>query len=62
MRKWLMGAICAALVVAAPQSARAFSDGHELLEAAESKNIVEEAMFVCMSPEWPWAFGMYRKC
>ena len=37
MRGWLLGAMCAALVVAAPQSARAFKDGHELLEAAESK-------------------------
>ena len=46
MRKWLLGAICAALVVAAPQSVRAFSDGHQLLEAAESENIVDEAMFV----------------
>ncbi len=45
MRKWLLGAICAALVVAAPQSARAFSDGHELLKAAESESRIREAMF-----------------
>ena len=45
MRKWLIGAICAALVVAAPQSAGAYKDGHELLEAAESRDITMEALF-----------------
>ena len=45
MRGWLLGAMCAALVVAAPQSARAFKDGHELLEAAESKNRTQGAIF-----------------
>ena len=46
MRKWLLGAMCATVVVAAPQSARAFSDGHELLKAAGSKDRVREAMFI----------------
>ena len=38
MRKWLLVATCAALVVAAPQSARAFKDGHALLKGAESES------------------------
>ena len=38
MRKWLLGAMCATLVVAASHDARAFSDGHALLEAAESED------------------------
>ena len=46
MRKWLLGAMCAMLVVVAPQSARAFSDGHELLKAAESKHDVIKVGFV----------------
>ena len=46
MRKWLRGAICAALVVAAPQSARAFSDGYELLKAAESEDSLLRIAFV----------------
>ena len=45
MRKWLIGAICAAFVVAGPESARAFSDGHELLKAAESESAFELGMF-----------------
>ena len=46
MRGWLLGALCAALVVAAPQSARAFKDGHELLKAAESENEIQSFGFV----------------
>ena len=38
MRGWLLGAMCAALIVAAPQSARAFKDGHALLKGAESES------------------------
>ena len=45
MRGWLLGAMCAALIVAAPQSARAFKDGHELLKAAESKHDVSQGRF-----------------
>lgn len=32
VRKWLMGAVCAAILAAAPQGAQAFDDGHKLLE------------------------------
>lgn len=49
MRGCLLGAMCAALLVAAPQSARAFKDGHALLAAAESKDDIHKfgfAMFV----------------
>ena len=49
MRTWLLGVACAALVIAMPQSARAFKDGHALLKAAESKDDIQEfgfAMFV----------------
>lgn len=46
MRKWVIGPICAALVIAAPQSAGAFGDGHALLKAAESEDITLEAMFI----------------
>ena len=38
MRKWLLGTICATVIVAVPQSAGAFKDGHALLEAADSEN------------------------
>ena len=38
MRGWLLGAMCAALIVAAPQSAMAFKDGHALLKNAESES------------------------
>ena len=37
MRKWLLGTICATVIVAVPQSAGAFKDGHALLEAADSE-------------------------
>ena len=46
MRKWLIGAICAMSVAASTQDAKAFSDGHALLEAAESEDTTLEAMFV----------------
>ncbi len=46
MRKWLIGAICATVVVAMPQSAGAFKDGHALLKAAESKNEIQSFGFV----------------
>ena len=46
MRKWLLVATCATLVFAAPQSARAFNDGHELLKAAESNNDVIKVGFI----------------
>ena len=38
MRTWLLGAMCATLVVATPQSAMAFKDGHALLKNAESES------------------------
>ena len=38
MRKWLLGAVCATLVVAAPKEATAFDDGNELLEFATSED------------------------
>ena len=37
MRKWLLGAMCATLVVAASHDAGAFKDGNALLEHAESE-------------------------
>ena len=37
MRKWLIGAICAALVVVAPKEAAAVEDGHQLLHIASSE-------------------------
>ena len=46
MRGWLLGAMCAALVVAAPQSARAFKDGNALLEYAESENEILNLLFI----------------
>ena len=36
--RWLLSVICVALIVTAPQSARAFEDGHALLEGAESES------------------------
>lgn len=37
--------MCAALIVASPQSAVAFKDGHALLKAAESEDRIVKAMF-----------------
>ena len=46
MRKWLLGAICAALAFATPQSAMAFKDGHALLKAAEAEHEILNFGFV----------------
>ena len=46
MRGWLLGAMCAALLVATPQSAGAFKDGHALLMDAESESEVRKFGFV----------------
>lgn len=46
MRKWLLGAVCAALIIATSQSARAFEDGRALLKAANSESEVQYYGFV----------------
>ena len=46
MRGWLLGTMCAALLVAAAQSAMAFKDGHALLKDAESESEVRNFGFV----------------
>ena len=45
MRGWLLGAMCAALVVSTPQTAGAFKDGHHLLKFAGSRDIGERTAF-----------------
>lgn len=39
MRKWLAGAICAALFISAPNKAIAFTDGNQLWELAISEDM-----------------------
>lgn len=46
MRTWLLGVACAALVIAMPQSTRAFKDGHALLKAADSESEVLNYGFI----------------
>ena len=39
MRKWLIGAMCAAMIVTVPKGAKSFENGHDLLEFAISENL-----------------------
>ena len=46
MRKWLLGAVCAALVIAVPKEAPAFVDGHEMLEVATSEDTFDRISYL----------------